>query len=159
MAIAGDPADSTAQDASELLLLPEEPVNTPPAAARSPAPDAEAEADAAAAALLPDSSFAMDHTADHDMDDSLTEAAVREHLKDVESSFLPALSPIPTGSVHIDGGVDDTYLFDSPNKAAMQMPLHPRLPPPAAASTRSARSSPGPARRQRRHLDRWPRKL
>ena len=53
-------------------------------------------------------------------DESLTEAAVREHLQDVESSFLPALSPIPTGSNNADGGVDDTFLFDSPNKAAMQ---------------------------------------
>jgi chromosome segregation ATPase len=52
-------------------------------------------------------------------DESLTEDAVRQHLQDVESSFLPALSPIPTGS-NIDGGVDDTFLFDSPNKAAMQ---------------------------------------
>lgn len=53
-------------------------------------------------------------------DDSLTEEAVREHLQDVESSFLPALSPIPTGLNHADGGVDDTYLFDAPNRAAMQ---------------------------------------
>lgn len=53
-------------------------------------------------------------------EESLTEEAVREHLQDVESSFLPALSPIPTGSNNADGGVDDTFIFDSPNKAAMQ---------------------------------------
>jgi hypothetical protein len=54
-------------------------------------------------------------------DETLTEEAVREHLQDIESSFLPALSPIPTGANNADcGGVDDTYLFDSPNKAAMQ---------------------------------------
>ena len=54
-------------------------------------------------------------------DETLTEEAVREHLQDIESSFLPALSPIPTGASNADGGgVDDTYLFDSPNKAAMQ---------------------------------------
>lgn len=53
-------------------------------------------------------------------EDSLTEEAVREHLKDVESSFLPTLSPIPTGSNNVDGGVDDTYVFDSPNKVDMQ---------------------------------------
>ncbi|KAF7554184.1 hypothetical protein G7046_g6895 [Stylonectria norvegica] len=52
-------------------------------------------------------------------DDSLTEEDVRQHLRDVESSFLPALSPIPTGSTNDDGGVDDTYLFDSPNKASV----------------------------------------
>jgi hypothetical protein len=54
-------------------------------------------------------------------EDSLTEEAVREHLRDVESSFLPALSPIPTAADHEAGGVDDTYVFDSPNKAAMQV--------------------------------------
>ncbi|KAI6778434.1 Anucleate primary sterigmata protein B-like protein [Emericellopsis cladophorae] len=61
-------------------------------------------------------------------DESLTEEAVREHLNDIESSFLPRLSPIPTGANAFDGGVDDTYIFDSPNKAAMQM--HQRQPPP-----------------------------
>ncbi|KAK7432243.1 hypothetical protein QQZ08_001188 [Neonectria magnoliae] len=56
-------------------------------------------------------------------DDSLTDEDVRRHLRDVESSFLPALSPIPTGSTNGDGGVDDTYQFDSPTKAAMPAPL------------------------------------
>jgi hypothetical protein len=49
-------------------------------------------------------------------DDSISEDAVREHLKDVESSFLPTLSPIPTGVNTTGAGVDDTYLFDSPTK-------------------------------------------
>ncbi|CAM1508871.1 Fc.00g026100.m01.CDS01 [Cosmosporella sp. VM-42] len=55
-------------------------------------------------------------------EDSLTEEDVRRHLREVESSFLPALSPIPTGSTNDDGGVDDTYLFDSPTKAPMPVP-------------------------------------
>lgn len=53
-------------------------------------------------------------------EDSLTEEAVREHLQDVESSFLPTLSPIPAGPNTAEGGVDDTYVFDSPNKVDMQ---------------------------------------
>ncbi|POR39724.1 Anucleate primary sterigmata protein B [Tolypocladium paradoxum] len=61
---------------------------------------------------------AMDRT--REAEETLTEEAVREHLRDVESSFLPALSPIPTGSTNGEGGVDDTYLFDSPDKAAAQ---------------------------------------
>lgn len=59
----------------------------------------------------------------HYPDDSLTDEEVQRHLRDVESSFLPSLSPIPTGSTNRDGGVDDTYLFDSPTKAAMPAPL------------------------------------
>ncbi|CAG9941672.1 unnamed protein product [Clonostachys rosea f. rosea IK726] len=52
-------------------------------------------------------------------DDSLTEEAVREHLRDVESSFLPALSPVPAGKRSIAGGIDDTFAFDSPVKTDM----------------------------------------
>src|SRR6266566_3672416 len=48
-----------------------------------------------------------------DKSDSFTEQAVREHLRDIESSFAVPLSPIPTIS---RDGVDDTCLFDSPRK-------------------------------------------
>ncbi|UNI17544.1 hypothetical protein JDV02_003877 [Purpureocillium takamizusanense] len=51
-------------------------------------------------------------------DETMTEEAVRRHLQDVESSFLPTLSPIATGSTNGEGGVDDSYVFDSPDKAA-----------------------------------------
>ncbi|RCI12062.1 hypothetical protein L249_1266 [Ophiocordyceps polyrhachis-furcata BCC 54312] len=52
-----------------------------------------------------------------EIDDALSEEAVRQHLNDVESSFLPALSPIATGtSDAAAAGIDDTYLFDSPEK-------------------------------------------
>ncbi|KAL3952097.1 hypothetical protein ACCO45_013814 [Purpureocillium lilacinum] len=52
-------------------------------------------------------------------DETMTEEAVRRHLQDVESSFLPTLSPIATGSTNGgEGGVDDSFLFDSPDKAA-----------------------------------------
>ncbi|KAM5345920.1 hypothetical protein ACJ41O_011781 [Fusarium nematophilum] len=61
-------------------------------------------------------------------DDSLTEEDVRRHLGDVESSFLPALSPIPTASTNEEGGVDDTYQFDSPVKKPA--PPQPAPPPP-----------------------------
>lgn len=50
------------------------------------------------------------------LDETISEEAVREHFKDVESSFLPSLSPIPTGASNPAGGVDDTFLFDSPQK-------------------------------------------
>ena len=39
---------------------------------------------------------------------------VREHLQDVESSFLPPISPIQT---HNPDGIDDTYLFDKSTAA------------------------------------------
>ncbi|KAJ6441048.1 anucleate primary sterigmata protein B [Purpureocillium lavendulum] len=59
-------------------------------------------------------------------DETMTEEAVRRHLQDVESSFLPTLSPIATGSTNGgEGGIDDSYLFDSPDKAAAQ-PRRPR---------------------------------
>lgn len=70
--------------------------------------------------------------ATHHPDESLTEANIHEHLKDVESSFLPALSPIPTGAATGGSGVDDTYLFDSPNKVPMpasSRPMPMSMPP------------------------------
>ena len=49
------------------------------------------------------------------------------HLQDVESSFVPPISPIPVAGP--DGGVDDTYLFDaSPTKRERGQPR------PAAAA-------------------------
>lgn len=74
---------------------------------------------------LEDTSFEaapMDPSRLHD--DTLTEEDVREHLRDVESSFLPALSPIPTGNNAPDGGVDDTYMFDSLTKVPIQVQTH-----------------------------------
>ena len=48
------------------------------------------------------------------------------HLQDVESSFVPPISPIPVAGP--EGGVDDTYLFDaSPTKRVQPKP-------PAAAT-------------------------
>lgn len=53
-------------------------------------------------------------------DDTISEDAVREHFKDIESSFLPSLSPIPTGSARAGAAVDDTFVFDSPTKQPAQ---------------------------------------
>ena len=78
----------------------------------------------------------------HMPDESITEAAVRAHLQDVESSFMPALSPIPTASTNGDGGVDDTYQFDSPNKAAMQSQKHDDSAGPVTISLEHLDSSP-----------------
>ncbi|UKZ76477.1 hypothetical protein TrVFT333_004182 [Trichoderma virens FT-333] len=46
--------------------------------------------------------------------------ALREHLKDNESSFLPSLSPIPTGSANVGATADDSFVFDSPAKRSGQ---------------------------------------
>lgn len=51
--------------------------------------------------------------------DSQAEWAVRQHLQDIESSFTAPISPIPTSH----DGLDDTFLFDSPIKKAIQAPL------------------------------------
>lgn len=53
-------------------------------------------------------------------DDTISEDAVREHLKDMESSFLPSLSPIPTGSTGAGATADDSFVFDSPAKRSAQ---------------------------------------
>lgn len=47
--------------------------------------------------------------------DSVDEKEMRRHLMDIESSILPAPSPIDA-STH--PGVDDTYLFDGPHRPA-----------------------------------------
>ncbi|RGP65887.1 anucleate primary sterigmata b [Fusarium longipes] len=62
-------------------------------------------------------------------DDSLTEEDVRRHLGDVESSFLPALSPIPTAHTNQQGGIDDTFQFDSPTKKPAPQPIQQRQQP------------------------------
>ena len=43
---------------------------------------------------------------------------VTKHLQDVESSFLPPISPIQT---HNPDGIDDTYLFDKPTAARKEV--------------------------------------
>jgi len=53
--------------------------------------------------------YAHSENADSRMDDSVDEKAMQRHLNDVESSFLPALSPI---GLSANKGVDDTFLFD-----------------------------------------------
>ncbi|KAM0213145.1 hypothetical protein ACHAQD_009420 [Fusarium lateritium] len=72
----------------------------------------------------PETSYFDSHSVDltRAHDDSLTEEDVRRHLGDVESSFLPALSPIPTASTNLAGGVDDTFQFDSPIKKPAPQP-------------------------------------
>lgn len=79
-----------------------------------------------------------------EIDDGVSEEAVRRHLNDVESSFLPALSPIASGS-SAAVGVDDSYLFDSPEKLpARQLDAHrPEFDssPTAAAAARSRKKA------------------
>ncbi|KAL7938663.1 hypothetical protein V8C35DRAFT_84836 [Trichoderma chlorosporum] len=53
-------------------------------------------------------------------DDTISEDAVREHLTDMDSSFLPSLSPIPTGSAIAGATADDSFVFDSPAKRSGQ---------------------------------------
>jgi hypothetical protein len=50
-------------------------------------------------------------------DDAFDYKEMKRHLMDVESSFLPAPSPVGNGS---NPGIDDTYLFDSTSKARQE---------------------------------------
>ncbi|KAJ6781250.1 hypothetical protein PWT90_08887 [Aphanocladium album] len=77
------------------------------------------------AAAGPESSFLDAVPAETTMapDEHVSEDAVRQHFRDVESSFLPTLSPIPTAPANGEPAIDDTFLFDSPQKVDM-----PRLP-------------------------------
>ncbi|KAJ4155487.1 hypothetical protein LMH87_000728 [Akanthomyces muscarius] len=45
-----------------------------------------------------------------------SQAALRQHFQEVESSFLPTLSPVPTAPAKGQPATDDTFLFDSPQK-------------------------------------------
>lgn len=81
--------------------------------------------------LAPDSSLyevtAIDQEDKHP--NSMTEEQqVMAHLQDVESSFVPPISPIPVAGP--EGGIDDTYLFDvSPTKRnPTQAPIPLSLP-------------------------------
>ncbi|KAL7799217.1 hypothetical protein V8C37DRAFT_407560 [Trichoderma ceciliae] len=82
-------------------------------------------------------------------EDTISEDAVREHFKDIESSFLPSLSPIPTGSANVGGAIDDTFVFDSPAKPPTQ-PVESSTKPEAQseaqpeAQPRSSQSKPEP---------------
>lgn len=62
----------------------------------------------------------MDNTAH--ADETISEQAVRDHFRDVESSFLPTLSPVQTRPANGDSGADDTFLFDSPQKLDLPQP-------------------------------------
>ncbi|KAH9905590.1 hypothetical protein F4778DRAFT_669297 [Xylariomycetidae sp. FL2044] len=78
-----------------------------------------------------DNSFAQSTRLDHDEKhlDSLTEDDVRAHLQDVESSFIPPISPIQVGGP--EAGIDDTYLFDAPANQNKQQQQE-QHPPPTA---------------------------
>ncbi|PSR81648.1 hypothetical protein BD289DRAFT_462035 [Coniella lustricola] len=69
-----------------------------------------------------------------DQNDSYAVHAMRDHLQDVESSFVSPASPLPTiNSV----GFDDTFVFDSPSKPPKSGP---------SSSTKSTSPVPHPAR-------------
>ncbi|KAL7805725.1 hypothetical protein V8C26DRAFT_360546 [Trichoderma gracile] len=53
-------------------------------------------------------------------DETLSEDAAREHFDDVESSFLPTLSPIPTAPATAGTTADDSFVFDLPAKRSGQ---------------------------------------
>ncbi|PTB69082.1 hypothetical protein BBK36DRAFT_1166953 [Trichoderma citrinoviride] len=53
-------------------------------------------------------------------DETISEDAVREHFDDVESSFLPTLSPIPTAPATAGTTADDSFVFDAPAKRSTQ---------------------------------------
>jgi predicted nucleic acid-binding Zn-ribbon protein len=68
--------------------------------------------------LLAASDNEGDHTEAHL--DSLDEREMRRHLMDIESSMLPALSPVGQAG-HL--GLDDTYFFDGA-RPAQSSPIH-----------------------------------
>ncbi|KAL6875167.1 hypothetical protein J3F83DRAFT_759735 [Trichoderma novae-zelandiae] len=53
-------------------------------------------------------------------DETISEDAAREHFNDVESSFLPTLSPIPTAPANAGATADDSFVFGSPAKRPVQ---------------------------------------
>ncbi|KAM4056540.1 centrosomin domain-containing protein [Hirsutella rhossiliensis] len=79
---------------------------------------------------------AMDDT--REAEDTLSEEAVRRHLNDVESSFLPALSPIPATSAAA------ARRLDSPDNPAPR-PKQPAHDADASLTTSSLDSSPAAA--------------
>ncbi|KAI5920162.1 hypothetical protein F4810DRAFT_703149 [Camillea tinctor] len=84
-----------------------------------------------------DNSFAETTGLDHygRRDDSLSEEEhVRAHFQDVESSFMPTVSPVRvTGP---DAGIDDTYLFDAMTTT--------KPPTPSVSITREQPAAPSP---------------
>lgn len=73
--------------------------------------------------------------------DSLAERAVREHLQDLESSFVPPISPLPAITAN---GIDDTFLFDSPIKKPTS-PAENRSQSHSPTPTKPTPAAPGPA--------------
>ncbi|OAQ66394.1 anucleate primary sterigmata protein B [Pochonia chlamydosporia 170] len=102
---AGD-ATNAQPDDSILKLLP--PTGSASASGRTTGPSAMESSYIEAATI--DQSRAVDET--------LTEEAVREHLNDVESSFLPTLSPVATRTTYDATGADDT--LDTSGKTEVQ---------------------------------------
>ncbi|KAI1857271.1 uncharacterized protein JN550_013354 [Neoarthrinium moseri] len=78
--------------------------------------------------------------------DSMTEEEhVRAHLQDIESSFVPPLSPVQVAGP--GGGVDDTYLFDSTRSRPSTRPPREHPVDQAAADAHQGTSAPpAPAR-------------
>lgn len=87
---------------------------------------------------FPESSYLEAATIDNSKgpDETLTEEAVREHLKDVESSFLPTLSPIPVRAANNENDADDnTYAFDASDNATARQDLPPPLQQPESTAS------------------------
>lgn len=139
-----DEVATPAQDTSQNLTtgadtaLPKE--NNPPIHIRTP-PD--------------DSSFVETTRFDNDdrhLDSVTEEQQVRAHLEDVESSFLPPLSPIQADSPEV--GIDDTFLFDKTTKKK-PLPPAPSSPPksPPTAVLQPSNSEAEPDSHANRHAD------
>lgn len=95
-----------------------------------------------------DSSFVDTTRIDQDekhLDSVTEEQEVRAHWEDIESSFLPPLSPIQVTSP--EGGVDDTFLFDGNTQKKPPQPAHLSPSISAEPSTSQARTDSRPDQR------------
>lgn len=70
-------------------------------------------------------------------DETLSEDAAQQHFDDVESSFLPTLSPIPTAPATAGATADDSFVFDLPAKRPAQPAKSSAQPEDRAKSSQS----------------------
>ncbi|KAI5859832.1 hypothetical protein GGS23DRAFT_263203 [Durotheca rogersii] len=112
-----------AEDGSHTDRIPDDMTGAPDTTAQEPAsPDLPSPNKGTIPLLLPphlrlrpdDSSIVETTRLEHDekhLDSLAEEREVRAHLEDVESSFIPPISPIQVAGP--EAGADDTYLFDA----------------------------------------------
>ncbi|ETR98392.1 hypothetical protein M419DRAFT_89212 [Trichoderma reesei RUT C-30] len=74
-------------------------------------------------------------------DETLSEDAAQQHFDDVESSFLPTLSPIPTAPATAGATADDSFVFDLPAKRPAQPAKSSAQPEDRAKSSQASNTT------------------